>query len=65
MNLSRQTNGMLKDKERVRRDARIREMIKTGKFPYTPVVMSYLSVKLDKPASRIVQADVDKLMAEK
>jgi hypothetical protein len=65
MNLSRQTNGMRKDKERDRRDARIRDLIKGGKFPYTPVVMSYLSAKLNKPASRIVQADVDKLLAKK
>jgi hypothetical protein len=65
MNLSRQTNGMRKDKERARRDARIRELIKSGKFPYTPVVMSYLSAELGKPATRIVPADVDKFLATK
>jgi hypothetical protein len=61
-NLSRQTNGMLKDKERTRRDLRMKEIIKKGKFPYTPSVMSWISMQLDKPTGRIVQADVEKLL---
>jgi hypothetical protein len=63
MALSRRENGMRKSKERVRRDARIVGLIQGGKFPYTPVVQAWLSEKLDKPASKIVQADVDKLVA--
>jgi hypothetical protein len=39
------------------------EIIKKGKLPYTPPVMSWLSAQLDKPSSRIVQADIDKLLA--
>jgi hypothetical protein len=62
MNLSRQTNGMRKDKERERREKRMITIIKAGKFPYTPPVMSWISVQLDKPASRILQADVDQLV---
>ncbi len=65
MALSRRENGMKKSKERVRRDIRIKDMIAKGTFPYTPVVRAWLSMKLDKPASRIVQADVDKLLATK
>jgi hypothetical protein len=65
MALSRRTNGMRKDKERARRDGRMVEIIKKGKLPYTPAVMSWLSVQLDKPSGRIAQADVDALVNEK
>ena len=34
-------------------------MVKAGKLPYTPVVMSWLSVKLNKPSRLITPADVD------
>lgn len=64
MALSRRVNGMRKSKERVRRDQRIVEMIKTGTFPYIPVVQSWLSEKLNMPFSSIQQADVDKLLAQ-
>src|SRR5438874_430047 len=50
---SRRVNGMDKDKERVRRDSRMLGLVKQGKMPYTPGVLSWLSVKLDKPAGRI------------
>ena len=56
MDKSRRENGMLKDKERARRDARIVELIKkTGKLPFTRHVMSWLSVALDKPSTKITQ----------
>jgi hypothetical protein len=65
MNLSRRTNGLLKQKERARRRKRIIEIIKaSGNLPYTPVVMSWLSVELDKPANRITQEDVSKVLAK-
>jgi hypothetical protein len=35
--------------------------VKKGKLPYLPHVMSWLSVKLDKPSTRITQADIDQL----
>lgn len=63
MATSRRENGMVKTKERARRDLRLTALVKKGTLPYTPAVMSWLSVQLDKPASRIVQADIDKLMA--
>jgi len=63
MRESRRVNGMSKMKERDRRDARLREFLKKGTLPYTPTVMSWLSHALDKPATRIVQADVDRFLA--
>jgi hypothetical protein len=56
---SRRVNSKYKDKERVRRDDRMLGLLKTGKLPYTPAVLSWLSVRLDKPAGRITQGDVD------
>jgi hypothetical protein len=64
-NLSRRTNGMRKMAERERRATRMTSIIKKGKLPYTPVVMSWLSSQLDKPSRLIEQAEVDKLLAGK
>ena len=64
MALSRRENGMRKDDERQRRTARIKAMIGKGKFPYTPVIQSWLSQQLGKPTSRITEDDVKKLMAQ-
>jgi hypothetical protein len=66
MALSRRTNGLVKQKERARRRKRILEIIKSaGQLPYTPVVMSWLSAELDKPSTRITQADVDQVLNPK
>jgi hypothetical protein len=59
---SRRVNGMKKMKERARRTTRMVELLKQGKLPYTPAIMSWLSQVLDKPSTRIVQADVDKVL---
>ena len=64
MRVSRRVNGMFKMKERARRVIRLVDMLQQGKLPYTPTVMSWLSQALDKPSTRIVQADVDKFLAE-
>ena len=58
---SRRRNGVDKVKERVRRDLRILEIVKNGKLPYLPPVMSWLSSKLDKPSRLITPEDVSKL----
>lgn len=58
---SRHVNGFRKDKERIRRDARMFDLAKKSKFPYTPSVLSWLSVQLDKPGSKITEADVKAL----
>jgi hypothetical protein len=62
---SRRTNGMLKMKERIRRHKRMLEMVKKGKLPFTPPVMSWLSAELNKPARQIVQEDVEQLLKNK
>jgi hypothetical protein len=62
MKESRLRNGELKVKERVRRDDRIKALLKKGKLPYTPVVMSWLSVRVGKPSGRITQADVNAVL---
>jgi hypothetical protein len=62
---SRHRNGIRKAKERERRDTRMLEIVKGGKLPYTPPVMSWLSAKLDKPSRQIRQADVDGLVSAK
>jgi len=62
MALSRHENGLLKTKERARRKLRMVELIKKGKLPYTPVVMSWLSGQLDKPSRLITDADVKKVL---
>ena len=61
MRESRQRNGLRKTKERARRDARILEIVKQGKLPFLPPVMSWLSAKLDKPSRLITAEDVGKL----
>jgi len=61
---SRHRNGILKAKERQRREIRMVGLIKNGQLPYTPVVMSWLSAQLDKPSRLITQADVKRLLAK-
>jgi hypothetical protein len=63
-NLSRRTNGMKKDDERERRAERIKALIGKAKFPYTPVIRSWLSQELNKPSTRITEDDVKKLLAK-
>jgi hypothetical protein len=59
---SRHRNGVRKAKERERRANRMKAIVKTGKLPYTPPVLSWLSEQLGKPGRRITQADVDQLL---
>jgi hypothetical protein len=63
MKESRHDNGIRKVAERERRSTRMIGIIKQGKLPYTPVVMSWLSAQLDKPSRLISQAEVDKLLS--
>jgi hypothetical protein len=59
---SRRRNGVVKAKERGRRDTRMLKTIKSAKPPYLPHVLSWLSAKLDKPGSRITPEDVKSLL---
>lgn len=61
---SRARNRPRKARERLRRDARMIQTIKAGPMPYAPWVMSWLSIQLDKAASRITQDDVKALLGE-
>ena len=63
MAASRHRNGIRKAKERARRTTRMHQLLKQGKLPYTPVVMSWLSSELGKRSNHITQADVDRLLA--
>jgi hypothetical protein len=59
---SRQFNGIRKVAERERRRVRMIGLIKQGKLPYAPPIMSWLSAQLDKPSRLITQAEVDQLV---
>lgn len=59
---TRIANRKVKVQERKRRDGRMIERIKKGGLPYTPDVMSWLSVKLGKKSSRITDADLKTLL---
>lgn len=58
---SRTVNGHVKERERERRKTRMLTLIKAGKFPYTPSVMSWVSAQLGTPTSRIDEKAVAKL----
>ena len=60
--LSRKENGIVKVKERSRREARLVAAIKGKPLPFIPPIMSWLSAKLDKPSRLITQAEVDHLV---
>ncbi len=55
-------NRAQKAGERRCRDARMVEKLKAGSLPYAPVVMSWLSRKLDMKSSRITQDQVNTLL---
>jgi hypothetical protein len=61
---SRIVNGHKKTAERARRDQRMLELVKKAKMPYTPSILSWLSVQLDKPSTRISQEDVNQLVSQ-
>jgi len=60
---TRAVNRVRKQKERVRRDARMVECVKSGSLPYAPAVMSWLSAKLQRPAAKITQEEVRQLVS--
>ena len=54
-------NRVIKTKERLRRDARMVAIINSGGWPHPPQVLSWLSRKLNKPSSKITQAEAQAL----
>ncbi len=59
--ITRKENGHHKQKERSARHLRMVELLKKGKFPYTPSIASWISVQLGKPFTQITEAEVAKL----
>lgn len=59
--ITRIENGTLKRKERAARDARMKELVSKGTFPFTPAIMSWVSVKLGKPSKQITEAEAKAL----
>jgi len=55
-------NRVFKDRERARRDARMLAHIRKAQPPFAPVVLSWLSRQLDKPAGKITPQDVQSLV---
>jgi len=56
--VSRTVNGHRKRKAQASRDARMADLIKKGKFPYTPAIQSWVSRKLGIPFSQLKEEDV-------
>lgn len=56
-------NRLRKDKRRGVRDTWMMDRIRSGSLPFTPNVMSWLSLKLDKKATRITTDDIQSLLA--
>ncbi len=61
--LTRQVNSLRKGHEQARRERQMHSLLKQGELPYTPGVMSWLSSRLGKKASRITGEDVKTLLA--
>jgi len=53
--ISRTVNGHRKRKERASRDVRMVQLIKAGRFPYTPAVRSWISTKLGIPFRQVTE----------
>ena len=60
---TRRRNSLQKTAECDRRERQILDIIKQEQMPYTPGVMSWLSNKLGKKASRIEAADIKGLLS--
>ena len=59
---TRRIKSRVKDAERDRREIAMIKILTEGELPYTPGVMSWLSVKLGKKASKITRNDVTALV---
>ncbi len=61
--ITRNENSLKKDKEAVRRREDIVKLINAGTFPYTPTVMSWLSMEMGKKSSQLTEAEVKAFLA--
>lgn len=62
--VGRAENSDRKRRERVNRDKRMKEVILKGSWPFTPAIMSWVSVKLDKPTRQITETEVWRLVGK-
>jgi hypothetical protein len=60
--LGRRKNSAKKTSERSRRDRQMVEIIKAGKFPFTPGVLDWIGLQLNKKPSRIRPEDIKALV---
>ena len=59
----RRRNAPVKAAERLRRETAMLARLRRSQPPYTPAMLSWLSRKLDKPASQITPKDIKALLA--
>ncbi|MFO0938947.1 MAG: hypothetical protein U0798_20785 [Gemmataceae bacterium] len=59
--ISRATNGALKRKASVSREKRMKALLKKGTYPYTPAIMSWVCVQLNKKVSQVTAEECKKL----
>ncbi|MER3416304.1 MAG: hypothetical protein C4297_08865 [Gemmataceae bacterium] len=62
MKEARSRNAPRKIAERVRRDQRIQELLKSCQPPYPRIVRQWLARRLDKPEKSITAEDVQKVL---
>jgi hypothetical protein len=62
--VGRAENSARKRRERANRDKRMKDVILNGSWPFTPAVMSWVSVQLDKPTRQITETVVWRLVGK-
>ena len=55
---TRRENSLKKDRACVRRANTMAKLINENTFPYTPAVMSWLSLEMGKKSSQLTEAEV-------
>jgi hypothetical protein len=58
--ISRAENGARKRKEVANRTKRMKGLLNKGKFPFTPAILNWVSLQLDKPSSSLTADDCKK-----
>jgi hypothetical protein len=58
--ISRSENGARKRKEKVNREKRMKGLLKKGTFPFTPAILNWVSLQLDKPANKLTADECKK-----
>lgn len=61
--VTRNENSLKKDRAAVRRKDDIVKLINAGTFPYTPAVMSWLSLEMGKKSNQLTEAEIKAFIA--